>query len=117
MSDHPDIYADGFSITAGPFGVTVTLALSQPTGEPGPHEDPSATIARLRFSRELAQKLAEGLAQMLAASTQGGAPSSSISALAARDGWRIRSPVADWSRAGIEPAGGQIPGRLRRLSR
>lgn len=78
MSDHPDIYADGFSITAGPFGVTVTLALSQPTGEPGPHEDPSAVIARLRFSRELAQKLAEGLAQMLAASTQGGGPSSSI---------------------------------------
>ena len=35
MADFPDIYADGFSVSAGRFGVTLTLTRSEPTGEPG----------------------------------------------------------------------------------
>lgn len=65
MSDHPDLYADGFSITAGPFGVTITLHLSDPTGEPGPHEEPNLTIGRVRVSRDLARALADQLQQAL----------------------------------------------------
>lgn len=76
MTEFPDIYADGMSLTAGPFGMTVTFTLSQPTGEPGPHQDPSEPVARIRMSRELAQKVVEGLSQLLAVSAQGGVPSS-----------------------------------------
>ena len=67
MADYPDEYADGFSITAGPFGVTLTLTRSEPTGDPGPHEDPTTIVARLRFSQPLARTLADALNQMLAA--------------------------------------------------
>lgn len=76
MSDYPDLYADGFSLTAGPFGVTVTLQRSDPTGEAGPHQDPNVVVGRLRFSRELAKVLADQLTQMLAASAQSQASSS-----------------------------------------
>lgn len=76
MFDYPDLYADGFSLTAGPFGVTVTLHRSDPTGEAGPHQDPNVVVGRVRFSRELARVLADQLTQMLAASAQSQASSS-----------------------------------------
>ena len=76
MSDYPDLYADGFSLTAGPFGVTVTLHRSDPTGESGPHQDPNVVVGRVRFSRELAEVLADQLDQMLLASAQSPASSS-----------------------------------------
>ncbi|TAL07101.1 MAG: hypothetical protein EPO00_09845 [Chloroflexota bacterium] len=76
MSDYPDLYADGFSLTAGPFGVTVTLHRSDPTGEAGPHQDPNVVVGRIRFSRELAKVLADQLDQMLLASSQAPASSS-----------------------------------------
>ena len=76
MSDYPDLYADGFSLTAGPFGVTVTLNRSDPTGEAGPHQDPNVVVGRIRFSRELAKVLADQLDQMLLASAQSPASSS-----------------------------------------
>lgn len=76
MSDYPDLYADGFSLTAGPFGVTVTLHRSDPTGESGPHQDPNVVVGRIRFSRELAKVLADQLDQMLLASAQSPASSS-----------------------------------------
>ncbi len=76
MSDYPDLYADGFSLTAGPFGVTITLHRSDPTGEAGPHQDPNEIVGRVRISRELSRVLAEQLNQMLAASAQSQASSS-----------------------------------------
>lgn len=76
MPDYPDLYADGFSLTAGPFGVTVTLHRSDPTGEAGPHQDPNVVVGRIRFSRELAKVLADQLDQMLLASSQSPASSS-----------------------------------------
>ena len=48
MADYPDIYADGFSVTAGRFGVTLTLTRSEPTGESGTHEDPREVVGRVR---------------------------------------------------------------------
>lgn len=70
MADISDVYADGFSLTAGPFGVTLTLSRSEPSGEAGHHQDPNTVVGRVRFSRELASVLADQLSQMLAASTQ-----------------------------------------------
>jgi len=75
MPDIPDLYGDGFSLTAGPFGVTLTLHRSEPTGEAGPHQDPNAVVGRIRFSRDLARVLAEQLNQLLAASAQSPASS------------------------------------------
>ena len=73
MADYPDIYADGFSVTAGRFGVTVTLTRSEPTGEPGPHEDPREVVGRIRMSSNLAKAIAEALGKTLAAASQRGA--------------------------------------------
>jgi hypothetical protein len=61
MTDYPDFFADGFSLTVGPFGVVVTFQLSQPTLEPGPHVDPGLIIARARMTPALAKALAQGL--------------------------------------------------------
>jgi hypothetical protein len=67
VSDHPDVYTDGFGIAGGPFGLTFTFTLSQPTGAPGPHEDPTLPVVRLRMSRDLARTLVDMLTQALAA--------------------------------------------------
>jgi hypothetical protein len=75
MSDFPDVYADGFGLTAGQYGVTLTFTHILPTGEPGPHEEPTEPVVRLRIGRELAKTLQESLSQFLAASAQ--LPSSS----------------------------------------
>ena len=66
MSDYPDIYADGFSVTAGRFGVTLTLLRSEPTGEPGAHDDPREIVGRVRLSPNLAQAIGEALGNTLA---------------------------------------------------
>jgi hypothetical protein len=70
MADPPDIYADGFGLTAGPFGVTLTLHRSMPTGEAGPHQDPVEIVARIRLSAALARAIADAFAQASAASSQ-----------------------------------------------
>jgi len=50
MADYADVYADGMGVSVGPFGLTVTFQLSQPTMEPGPHIDPSTIVCRVRIS-------------------------------------------------------------------
>jgi hypothetical protein len=77
MADFPDIYADGYSVSAGPYGVTVTLHRSEPTGEAGPHAEPTIVVARLRFNQALARAMAEALLQMMAASAVQVVPPSS----------------------------------------
>jgi hypothetical protein len=77
VADYPDIYADGFTLAAGRFGVTLTFNISQPTGEADGREDPTDPVVRLRLGRELAKALVESLTQMLAAyaqEPQGGSP-------------------------------------------
>jgi hypothetical protein len=71
MPDFPDIYADGFSLTCGPNGCTLTLAVSQPTGEPGPHQDPTEVVARIRFGPVIVRALTDALNQSAAAAAQG----------------------------------------------
>ena len=66
MADIPDFFADGFSITIGPFGVTVTFQLTQPTLEPGPHVDPGVIVARARMTPALATALAQALGDVAA---------------------------------------------------
>lgn len=71
MADYPDIYADGFGISAGPFGVTITLNRSEPTGEPGPHIEPNVIVARIRVNQALAKAIADTLNQVVLAAAQG----------------------------------------------
>lgn len=70
MADYPDIYADGFSVTVGPFGVTLTLVRSQPTGEPGPHQEPAEIVARIRLSPALAKTISDVFTKVSAAAVQ-----------------------------------------------
>jgi hypothetical protein len=56
----PDIYTDALSVTAGNFGFTLTLMRSEPPNVTA--ENPGKIVGRVRFSTELAQKLAELLA-------------------------------------------------------
>jgi hypothetical protein len=79
MADFPDVYAEGFSVTVGPFGCIVTFSHILPTGEPGPHQDPSEPIARIRFSPIVAKGLADTLHSVIATAEQGGQGTKTIS--------------------------------------
>ena len=70
MADHPDIYADGFSLTAGPFGVTLTLTRTEPSLEPGPHQEVGAIVGRVRLSPTLAKAIVDAFGQIATASAQ-----------------------------------------------
>ncbi len=70
MADYPDIYADGFSLTAGPFGVTLTLTRTEPTLEPGPHQEAGEIVGRIRLSQALAKAIVDGFGQIATASVQ-----------------------------------------------
>ena len=80
MADFPDIYADGFSVSAGRFGVTLTLTRSEPTGEPGAHEDPREIVGRVRFSPNLGKAVAEALGKTLVAASRGAEPTTKTTA-------------------------------------
>jgi hypothetical protein len=54
--EFPEIYADGVQVGAGPYGVSLTLYLSNPAGAP---QSPGDIVGRVRFSRELAGALKE----------------------------------------------------------
>lgn len=70
MADYPDVFADGFSIAANPLGVTLTLTRSDPTGEPGVHEEPNSIVARVRLSPGMAAQLGGALTQASTATVQ-----------------------------------------------
>jgi hypothetical protein len=70
MPVDPDVYADGFSVSAGPFGLTLTLQLSDPSGIPGAEEASNVNVARFRLSRELARVMAEQIQDILTKSAQ-----------------------------------------------
>lgn len=69
MADHPDFFADGISISAGPFGVTISFQLSQPGGDPGPHIEQGITVGRVRMSPELARVLSKAITDTIAQQT------------------------------------------------
>jgi hypothetical protein len=64
--DYPDFFADGFSLTAGPFGTVLTLTQTQPTGEPGNHQDPTEIVGRVRLTPPLAKAIADAFTQIAA---------------------------------------------------
>jgi hypothetical protein len=66
MADHPDFYTDGVAVSVGPFGVTVTFLVSQPSVEAGPHIDANEVVARVRLGHALAKALAQNLNEALA---------------------------------------------------
>jgi hypothetical protein len=71
MADYPDIYTDGFGVSVGPFGLTLTLYRTEPTGEPGAHEEPREIVARIRMNMTMGQAIGEAMEQMAAAAAQG----------------------------------------------
>jgi hypothetical protein len=64
--DYPDIYADGFSVTVNPVSATITLTRTQPTGEPGHHEEPTEIVGRVRLSPVMAKAIADTFNQVAA---------------------------------------------------
>lgn len=74
MADYPDVSADGFTLTVGPFGVLVTFThvlppeaagtvQGQPQINAGPL--PVEPVARVRLNPAIAQQLASKIAQMI----------------------------------------------------
>ncbi len=61
MTDHPDFYTDGVAVSVGPFGITITFQLSQPSTEVGPHVDPNEIVGRVRMSVALARVIGQAL--------------------------------------------------------
>ncbi len=53
----PDIFTDGVGVTAGPYGVTVTLHLSTPESI-SVENDLGRVVARVRMNAELAEDVA-----------------------------------------------------------
>lgn len=66
MPDYPDIYADGVSISASAYGLTLTFTLSEPTGAPGTEASPTRPVGRIRMGAALAAFVAETLRAALA---------------------------------------------------
>jgi hypothetical protein len=66
MADQPDIYADGVGVGIGPFGLTITLLLTEPSLEAGPHDTPNVVVGRVRMSHALAKALIQNLNDALA---------------------------------------------------
>jgi hypothetical protein len=69
--DFPDIYADGVSVAAGAYGVTLSFLLSDPFElDPGPGVVPGRIIGRVRISPELAKALVQSIESSLARAPQ-----------------------------------------------
>lgn len=73
--DRPDIYADGFSINAGPRGFAIALTRADPFGGPDGQTESSEIVAVVRMSPAIAQELA-GALQQIALQVAAGAPDS-----------------------------------------
>ena len=75
MHEYPDVYADGYSLSFGPYGCTLTLLRSEPPLDaPGGHV-PSEVVARVRLSAPLARAIADALSQAVSQiPTNGSAP-------------------------------------------
>jgi len=73
MHEYPDVYADGYSLSSGPFGCALTLLRSEPSLAPGSPHVPSEVVARVRLSAQLAKAISDALAHAVAQSAEGGA--------------------------------------------
>jgi hypothetical protein len=84
----PDIYFDGFSITASHYGVVMTLKLVEPNDSPGMHQTAMRPIANIRFGRETAAELARVLGDQIAAirSIESGPPGTPGGSTTSSDG-------------------------------
>lgn len=72
VPDVPDLYADGYSVNVGPFGVTVTF-LRSVIDDAGQPTQSNEAIIRVRFSKELAEQMTKGIGGVLEQAKKGGA--------------------------------------------
>jgi len=71
MADYPDVYADGFTISISPVGITFTFTRSEPA-IPGVNETATQVpVSRVRCSRPFAEGIRDLLVQALAAQQEG----------------------------------------------
>jgi hypothetical protein len=63
--DFPDIYTDGVSVAAGPYGLTLSFLLTDPLAQPPDLKLPGRIVGRVRMSPELAQALVKVLQRSL----------------------------------------------------
>jgi len=71
----PDIYADGFSINAGPRGFAIALTRADPFGGADGQTESAEIVAIVRMSPAIAQELASAL-QQIALQVSAGPPDS-----------------------------------------
>jgi hypothetical protein len=71
MTDYPDIYTDGYSVTVGPFGVTFTFLRSVGPDAAGKPSQTNAIVARVRMSKDLAEHMMEATRNTIAQSKKG----------------------------------------------
>lgn len=63
--DVPDIFTDGISAYAGPFGMSVTFYLSSAESAASKGNDPGRAMVRVRMNADLAEALAKILTNMV----------------------------------------------------
>lgn len=65
--DFPDVYADGVTVAAGAYSVTLSFLLSDPfEGKPPAGVVPGRIVGRVRMSPELAKALMESIRSSVA---------------------------------------------------
>lgn len=63
--EFPDIFADGVTVSTGPYGVTFTFYLSDPLKPPAAGSLPGRIVARVRVGTKLAEDFADYIKQGL----------------------------------------------------
>lgn len=63
--EFPDLFADALTVSYGPYGVALTLLLTDPLAETPNPSMPGRIVGRVRLSPDLARALRDLLAQGL----------------------------------------------------
>ena len=84
MHEYPDVYADGYSLSFGPYGCTLTLLRSDPPLDAQGGHVPGEIVARVRVSAALARAIADALAQAASLSSPDGSAGQSSETAEAR---------------------------------
>jgi hypothetical protein len=78
MADHPDVYADGITVTISPINVVISFTRTDPE-VPGVSPAGKLVVARIRLHPVVAQGLVDVLRQAMAAQAKGKEETQTIS--------------------------------------
>lgn len=71
MTDHPDVYADGLTITASPVAVTLTFTRMEPAVPNVADAEQVVIACRVHLARPIAKAVRELLDRMMDAKQEG----------------------------------------------